>query len=241
MKINIVDNLVHKLHQILFLLVKNISKKYIHGELVIDNKLSCHGAAIYAVNHTNVSDTPVVFRTLNKQTYILAGTKSQKLIDSIGFNLNGVIWVDRQSAKSRKKSMDKMYKILSFGGSIMWFPEGTWNLSENLLMLPMRYGIVKMAAKANVPIIPISIHYAEDKIYSTVGNEVIATADENPISAITRLRDTMATMKYEQMECCGVYKRTDVDRKDFETLIKASLDEYPTFKREYEETCVFKY
>lgn len=51
----------------------------------------------------------------------------------------------------------------------------------------------------------------------------------------------MATMKYEQMEACGVYKRLDVKRTDFETLIKASLDEYPTFKREYEKTCVFKH
>lgn len=241
MKINIVDNFIHKLHQMLFLLVKNISKKYIHGELVIDNKLSCHRAAIYAINHTNVSDAPVVFHTLNKQTYILAGTKSQKMIDSIGFNLNGAIWVNRQSAKSRKRATDKIEKILCSGGSIMWFPEGTWNLSENLLMLPMRYGIVKMAAKANVPIVPISIRYAGDKIYSSVGKAVIVTVDEDAISAITRLRDIMATMKYEQTESCGVYRRINVDRKDFEALIKASLDEYPTFKREYEETCIFKH
>lgn len=195
---------------------------------------------IYAVNHTNVSDTPVVFHTLNKQAYILAGTKSQKLIDSIGFNLNGVVWVDRHSAKSRKRSTKKIYKILKSGGSVMWFPEGTWNLTDNLLMLPMRYGIVKMAAKINVPIVLISIHYAGDKIYSTVGEPVIVTADEDSISAITRLRDVMATMKYEQMEACGVYKRTDVEKKDFDALIKASLDEYPTFNREYEEKCVFK-
>lgn len=232
--------IVKKLHELLFPFVKNISKKYIHGDLVIGNQLSYKGPVIYAVNHTNVSDTPVVFHTLNIQVYILAGTKSQKLIDSIGFNLNGVVWVDRHSAKSRKNSTDKLYKILSSGGSVMWFPEGTWNLTDNLLMLPMRYGIVKMAAKVKVPIVPISIHYAEDKIYSTVGEAIIVTVGEDAISAITRLRDVMATMKYEQMEACGVYKRIDVDKKDFDALIKASLDEYPTFNREYEENCVFK-
>ena len=233
--------IIKKLHELLFPFVKNISKKYIHGELIIDSKSSYKGPVIYAVNHTNVSDTPVVFHTLNKQAYILAGTKSQKLIDSIGFNLNGVVWVDRHSAKSRKKSTEKIYKLLSSGGSVMWFPEGTWNLMDNLLMLPMRYGIVKMAAKAKVPIVPISIHYAGNKIYSTVGEPVIVTADEDMISAITRLRDVMATMKYEQMEACGVYKRTDVEKKEFEDLIRASLDEYPTFNREYEEKCVFKH
>ena len=240
MKVNIIRKLGHKLHQVLFLFVKNISKKYIHSELIIGNQLSYVGPVIYAVNHTNVSDTPVVFHTLNKQAYILAGTKSQKLIDSIGFNLNGVVWVDRHSAKSRKKSTEKIYKILSSGSSVMWFPEGTWNLTDNLLMLPMRYGIVKMAAKANVPIVPISIHYAGNKIYSTVGQPITIGINEDAITAITQLRDTMATMKYEQMEACGVYKRIDVDKKDFGALIKASLDEYPTFNREYEENCVFK-
>ena len=233
--------IIKKLHELLFPFVKNISKKYIHGELVIDNKLTYKGSVIYAVNHTNVSDTPVVFHTLNEQAYILAGTKSQKLIDSIGFNLNGVVWVDRQSAKSRKRSTDKIYKILSSGGSVIWFPEGTWNLTDNLLMLPMRYGIVKMAAKANVPIVPISIHYAGNKVYSTVGEPITIGINEDAITAITQLRDIMATMKYEQMETCGVYKRSDVDKEDFDVLIKASLDEYPTFNREYEEKCVFKH
>lgn len=237
---NVWNKLIHKLHQILFLFVKNVSKKYIHGELIVDNIFVYKEPVIYAVNHTNVSDTPVVFHTLNRQAYILAGTKSQKLIDSIGFNLNGVVWVDRQSAKSRKRSTDKIYKILNSGGSVMWFPEGTWNLTENLLMLPMRYGIVKMVAKANVPIVPISIHYAGDRIYSRVGEPLRMTDNEDAITAITRLRDIMATMKYEQMEACGVHKRTDVNKKDFEALIQASLDEYPTFKREYEELCVFK-
>jgi len=232
--------IIKKLHEILFLFVRNISKKYIHEELIIDSKSSYKGPVIYAVNHTNVSDTPVVFHTLNKQAYILAGTKSQKLIDSIGFNLNGVVWVDRHSAKSRKKSTEKIYKILSSGGSVMWFPEGTWNLTDNLLMLPMRYGIVKMAAKANVPIVPISIHYVGSIIYSTVGEPITIGINEDAITAITQLRDIMATMKYEQMEACGVYKRIDVDKKDFDALIKASLDEYPTFNREYEEKCVFK-
>lgn len=233
--------IVKKSHELLFPFVKNISKKYIHGELIIENNLSYKGPVIYAVNHTNVSDTPVVFHTLNKQVYILAGTKSQKLIDSIGFNLNGVVWVDRHSTKSRKKSTEKIYKILSCDGSVMWFPEGTWNLTENLLMLPMRYGIVKMAAKANVPIVPISIHYDGNKIYSTVGDPITIGINEDAITAITKLRDTMATMKYEQMETCGVQKRSDVDKKDFDALIKASLDEYPTFNREYEEKCVFKH
>ena len=56
---NIVREFFHKMYSILFLFVKVMSKKYIHGELVIDNQLSYKGPVIYAVNHTNVSDTVV--------------------------------------------------------------------------------------------------------------------------------------------------------------------------------------
>lgn len=40
---------------------KNISKKCIHGEIIINSKSSYKGPVIYAVNQTNVSDTPVVW------------------------------------------------------------------------------------------------------------------------------------------------------------------------------------
>lgn len=66
--LNIVREFFHKMHSILFLFVKVMSKKYIHGELVINNKLTYKGPVIYAVNHTNVSDVPVCFHTLSKQT-----------------------------------------------------------------------------------------------------------------------------------------------------------------------------
>lgn len=231
---------LNKLHNFMYPFVKGISKKYIHGKLIIDNKVNYPFPAIYAVNHTNISDVPVVFRTLNKQTYILAGTKSQRLIDSIGFNLNGAIWVDRHSAKSKERCKKKMYTILNSGGNVMWFPEGTWNLSDNLLMLPIRWGIIKMAVMADVPIIPISIHYFDEKIYSKVGEPFYVNKNERAVVETGRLRDIMATMKYEQMEKCGVYSRNVTDKADFEALIAKSLDEYPAFHREYEETCVFK-
>lgn len=71
--------IVKKLHELLFPFVKNISKKYIHGELIIENNLSYKGPVIYAVNHTNVSDTPIVFHTLNKQAYIISWNKVAKV------------------------------------------------------------------------------------------------------------------------------------------------------------------
>ena len=38
----------------------------------------------------------------------------------------------------------------------MYFPEGTWNLSSNLPMLPCYWGIVDVAKKGNAIIIPVA-------------------------------------------------------------------------------------
>jgi len=81
------------------------------------------------------------------------------LIDRIFFNLLGAIWVDRKNKKETAKVKDKILRYLKRGQSILWFPEGTWNLTENMLMLPMRWGIIEVAHKADGQIIPMAIRY----------------------------------------------------------------------------------
>lgn len=38
----------------------------------------------------------------------------------------------------------------------MYFPEGTWNLSPNLPVLPCFWGIVEIAQKGNAIIVPVA-------------------------------------------------------------------------------------
>ena len=40
-----------------------------------------------------------------------------------------------------------MIKTLNFGGSLMYFIEGTWNMTENLPVLPPYWGIVRFLQK----------------------------------------------------------------------------------------------
>lgn len=50
-----------------------------------------------------------------------------------------------------------MIKILKNKGNIMYFPEGTWNLSPNLPVVKCSYGIIDVAMKAKAVIVPIAI------------------------------------------------------------------------------------
>ena len=59
----------------------------------------------------------------------------------------------------RSDAKAKILFYLRHGQSILWFPEGTWNLTDNLLMLPMRWGIIETADKAQAQIVPMAIQY----------------------------------------------------------------------------------
>ena len=65
------------------------------------------------------------------------------------------IWeVDR--SKKNKEAITEGENILKNGGVIGIFPEGTFNKSEYII-LPFKYGAVKMAIDTNAMIVPFAI------------------------------------------------------------------------------------
>ena len=64
--------------------------------------------------------------------------------------LNGFIYVDRNNTQSRKDAINKMLRVLKNGNSVLIFPEGVLNNSENLLCMPLYPGVYHMATEMNV-------------------------------------------------------------------------------------------
>ena len=83
------------------------------------------GNKLIAINHSCVLDAPVSSDVIKDHFYFLVGKQSLELIDRIFFFLNGVVYVDRKSKKNKKKSLQKMLKILRGGKSLLMCPEGT--------------------------------------------------------------------------------------------------------------------
>ena len=65
-----------------------------------------------------------------------------------------IIPVDRK--KKNPQALKEAYQVLNNNGVIGIFPEGTFNKSE-YLVLPFKYGTVKMAAETKTPIVPFAI------------------------------------------------------------------------------------
>lgn len=127
--------------------------------------------AIYRIKVINKKyipkDGPIIFVGNHKHNYdcisLMCGTKrtihfmaKKELMDKHGwfFNRVGIIPVDRSVKNS--DAMASAIELLKSGEVIGVFPEGTFNKTEYVVM-PFKYGAVRIACDANATIIPFAI------------------------------------------------------------------------------------
>lgn len=154
---------------------------------------------IYAITHIGKLDIETVATYINEHFILLSGD-FENLYGTVAgtfLMLNGCIFLRKDDPNDRHLSKEKIVQTLREGGNIMWFPEGAWNLSANLPVLRMPYGIVDAAQQANAVIIPIAIEQYEKNFIVNIGENYYVGKDNNLIDEISRLRDVMATLKYE--------------------------------------------
>ena len=196
---------------------------------------------IYAVNHFCFADTPIMGRITPRRSYILLGKQRLGFSDWIYFMLNGVIFVDRKDKEDMAASKLAMSAYLNKSRSIVIFPEGTWNLTENQLMLPMKWGIIDIAKETGAQIIPTVLEYDREqkKCLVRFGTPMIFSPEDNKAEGIASLRDTMATMRWEFWERNGTFCRADLNMGAEREKLLYSVAEYPPIDWEYESSCIY--
>lgn len=196
---------------------------------------------IYAVNHFCFADTPIMGRITPKRSYILLGKQRLRFSDWLYFMLNGVIFVDRKDKEDMAASKQAMSAYLNKGRSIVMFPEGTWNLTENQLMLPMKWGIIDIAKETGAQIIPTVLEYDREqkKCFVRFGAPLTFSPEDSKADAIVTLRDTMATMRWEFWERNGTFSRADLSMDAERKQLFYSVEEYPPINWEYENSCIY--
>ena len=155
----------------------------------------------------------------------------------------GAVWVDRKDKDDRTASKHRILNILDRGQSVLWFPEGTWNLSDNLLMLPMRWGIIETAHKSDAQIIPMALMYDRDKkeCYAKFSEPIYGEQLTNFRNGIQLLRDSIATLRYELMEeYVEVQPRCVQSSEAWQREKKDIIAEYPPLDWEYEKSVIYK-
>ena len=112
------------------------------------------GRIILAGNHTNYFDCILVSCATKRCVHYLAKDELMKGPQKIIFKGLGIIPVNRRTKDTA--ALQTAIETLNDDKVIGIFPEGTINRTEDIIM-PFKYGAVKMSRDANSEIVPFAI------------------------------------------------------------------------------------
>ena len=261
MNSNVLKN--YKIKELIHPLLMKVLTSKVTGELKVEGSLPEEGNYLIVANHMCIEDIPTLAQALNKHFYLLVSDEDKGTIDGLGLELNGVIWVHRTDKESRQNASKDIVEVLKNGKNFAMYPEATWNLSPNLLILPMNYGCIRIALEANVPIVPVVSFFDSDSRHTIISEKFYPSNDLT--TSISDLRDVMATMVFNEIEQryknnkgnSNVYsdiidgvehyyeKREDIDRNYWEEYFNNLYNSYGRAKndksgvREFESSFIF--
>lgn len=199
--------LKEKVHPLILNLVK-LQKKIIFKQsltIIGDKRKPTNGPILYACTHTGRYDIENAMDAINDHCYLFMSDPETmyRTLDGAILNINGVIFMDSYDKKDRKIAKLSAENLLRKNGSLLIFPEGAWNLTENEVVMKLFPGTVDLALKTGAEIIPIAIEQYGNKYYANIGENIsFINQDENTdVKELSKnLRDAMATLRWEIWE-----------------------------------------
>lgn len=157
---------------------------------------------IFVSTHSFVEDIITNLACIDRSAYMLIGSRDHVEHNPLLYAawLNGMVFVDKTNPDNRRASVDKMARVLENRSSVVLFPEGSWNNTENLLVQPLFAGPWLLAQRTKCKVVPIAMfhEFKSRDIYVKVG-EPLELAELEKREALDMLRDSMATMFYDLM------------------------------------------
>ena len=236
-----------RLHK--FILFVYILKNHLGGftyKIIKDERIKTDRPIIFAVTHMGKFDIEVISEAIKDHYYLLSGDYEhiQGIVDAPFLAINGVLYFNEKVKSDRAAVSKKMIMHLNSGGNLMYFPEGTWNLSPNLPMLPCYWGIVEIAQKSNAIIVPIAAEQYGKCFKINIGKnfdmQAYASDTTGKSTAINALRDVLATLKWEIWESKPQLKRAEVNGNEWELYVEERFKEWPYFNLDYIDGLIFK-
>lgn len=193
---------------------------------------------IFAITHLGKLDIEMISEALKEHYYVLSGDfeNLHGTMDGLFLEVNGIIYLKEDNHEDRKRVRNTMINTLKQGGNIMYFPEGTWNLSPNLPVLDIFPGIIDIAKESNAIIVPIAIEQYDHEFIGNVGHNIdVNKLYEQGLSKeeIKRtIRDSLATLKWKIYESVPMLEETDRNDEYFEQLVAQRMSEWKGFTLE---------
>lgn len=231
--------------------IKNIRfKKAIHGtlrqiikldrvlskeklEVIGDERIKSKSPKVYACTHIGGNDIQRTFEAIKESAYLFLGDPKEIYIDVTGvlLRLNGVIPFETKEKEDRKIAYARAVELLQKGGNVLIYPEGAWNVTDNLPVCRLYKGAVNMARESKADIIPVAVEQFDNQFYVNIGKNI--KYDEERFSDVDalnqELRDELASLKWKIWEHHNktLTKRSDIPDDYSKEFAQTIVDRCP--------------
>lgn len=229
---------LEKAQSLIYPLIKRILRMSRSFPLIIEGSVPREGQFIYVVNHFCVHDIPTIGEVIGRHAYVLVSTVDKHTLGGVVLSIYGAVWVDRRNKVSRQRAKEALKRHLALGHNVIIFPESTWNLSPNLLILPMRWGIIDLSQSTGIPILPVITYYTEKACHVKICEPLLPLIDKG--EAIQQLRDQMATAVFLLMEKYPRVKRADLAEMYWDEALVARCNAHEHGKKTVQELMMYE-
>ena len=198
-----------KLRRVLHpILVWSMKVNHILGKQKItilgDRRIQTDRPIVYAATHIGWDDIEMILSSIGAHAYLFWGDPHENYRDINGFllDINGIIVCDTRDKTDRYVGKETCVKWLGQGGNLLIFPEGAWNVTESLPVMPLYSGTAETAIRTGAEIVPLAIErYGQNYTINIGRNISVANLTIEKKHQLTEsLRDAIATLKWEIWE-----------------------------------------
>ena len=182
---------------------------------------------IYACTHIGGSDIESAFEAIESPCYLFLGDPRElyRSIDGLMLGMNGVICFETNCKQDRRIAKERSLSLLKQGGSLLIYPEGAWNITENEPVMKLFSGTADFALQSGADIVPIALDRYGKHYYANIGKEFLfsefSSKDRHAITA--DLRDCLASLKWEIWAYQGICRRDEIPEGYSEDFLKAIM------------------
>ena len=182
--------------------------------VISDKRKKTKRPVIYACTHIGAHDVESAFEAIKVPCYLFMGDAREiyRTADGIMLWLNGVIFFDTVDKQDRYIAKERSISLLQSGGSLLIYPEGAWNITENEIVMPLYAGTAEMAIKSGAEIVPMAIERYGERYMVAIGENLSTESLEilNKYELTNRLRDELIDLKWLIWEQEGIQHRKDI-------------------------------
>lgn len=173
-----------------------------------------HRPVIYACTHIGGSDIESAFEAIKSPCYLFLGDPRElyRSIDGLILGINGVICFETSCKQDRKIAKERSLSLLKQSGSLLIYPEGAWNITENEPVMKLFSGTADFALQSGADIVPVALERYGKHYYANIGKELLFSefSGEDKHTITAELRDCLATLKWDIWAYQGLHRRDDI-------------------------------